>query len=519
MNDTRLDMKRLAAMDSLQAARLLRRVREETLAGRRPPIAPRPEIDASWRRMARLGLDPDRGTSTVLLRRDELERRRRATLLADVMQTLSAGLAGIADASLQIMVVTDEHGRVLWREGHPAVMRRAQLICLEEGAAWTEQSTGTNAVGTALATHRAVQVHSAEHYVEALRDWTCAAAPVHDPRDGRLLGIVDVSGPASTFHPSMLALVGSVARLAEAELRERHRGAVERLRAVAAPILCRVGGRAVAVDVHGWTAAVTGLAPVDRVALPKGLGAGPAWLPSLGLCAVEPLPGGWLLRVEEDTAPAGAGSGAAGRVVLDLSRPRRWTVAVSGAAGSWQQELSPRHAELLYLLALHPEGRTAAELAEDVFGDRTRTVTVRAELSRMRRTLAGVLAHRPYRFREELVVEVLRPERPEELFPYSSAPAIRAGGRVPGARVADARVSGALVPGALVPGARLPGAPEEHGGRGEGVRGGHGERVPVPREGRGGRPPGPGVHMSDSRPGIPPDPAWESVAPHDAMEP
>lgn len=426
MKNTQLDMKRLAAMDAAQATRLLHRVREETLAGRTPPIAPRPVIDASWQRMARIGLDPDQGTSSVLLRREELERRRRSTLLSEVMETLSGGLAGIADASLQIMVVTDEQGRVLWREGNLAVMRQANGICLEEGAAWTEHTAGTNAVGTALAMGRAVQVHSAEHYVHALHNWTCAAAPVRDPRDQRLLGILDVSGPASSFHPAMLALVGSVARLAEAEMRERHRRSVERLRAVAAPILCRVGGRAVAVDAHGWTAAVTGLAPVDRIALPKSFRAGRAWLPSLGMCAVEPLPGGWLLRVEEEPPPAEAGPGAGGRVVLDLSRPRRWTVDVSGPAGSWQQELSPRHAELLYVLALHRDGRTAAELAQDVFGDRTRTVTVRAEMSRVRRNLASVLAHRPYRFREEVEVTVLRPDRPADLLPHSTAPAVRA---------------------------------------------------------------------------------------------
>ncbi|CAM5314751.1 GAF domain-containing protein [Streptomyces narbonensis] len=426
MKNTQLDMKRLAAMDAAQAARLLHRVRDEVLAGRTPPIAPRAVIDASWQRMARLGLDPDQGTSSVLLQRDELEQRRRSTLLAEVMQTLSGGLAGIADTSLQIMVVTDEHGRVLWRQGNLAVLRQANGICLEEGAAWSEHATGTNAVGTALAMGRAVQVHSAEHYVHTLHNWTCAAAPVHDPRDQRLLGILDVSGPASSFHPAMLALVASVAQLAEAEMRERHRGSVERLRAVAAPILCRVGGRAVAVDIHGWTAAVTGLAPVDRIALPKSFRAGRVWLPSLGLCAVEPLPGGWLLRVEEEPRPVESGAPAASRVVLDLSRPRRWTVDVSGEAGSWQQELSPRHAELLYVLALHRDGRTAAELADDVFGDRTRTVTVRAEMSRVRRNLAGVLAHRPYRFREEVAVELRRPERPADLLPHSTAPAVRA---------------------------------------------------------------------------------------------
>ncbi|MFI8966784.1 GAF domain-containing protein [Streptomyces sp. NPDC053493] len=426
MNNTQLDLIRLAAMDAGKATRLLHRVREETLAGRTPPVAPRPVIDASWQRMFRLGLNPDQSTSSVLLQRDELEERRRATVLGEVMRTLSAGLSGIADASMQIMVVTDEQGRVLWREGNLSVLRQANGICLEEGAAWSEQTTGTNAVGTALAMGKAVQVHSAEHYVHTLHNWTCAAAPVHDPRDQRLLGIVDVSGPASSFHPATLALVSSVAQLAEAEMRQRHLRSIERLRSVAAPILCRVGGRAVAVDPHGWTAAVTGMAPVDRITLPKSFRTGRVWLPSLGTCAVEPLPGGWLLRVEEDSGPGGPGAAAASRVVLDLSRPRRWTVAVSGAAGSWSQELSPRHAELLYLLALHREGRTAAELAEDVFGDRTRTVTVRAEMSRVRRNLASVLAHRPYRFSEEVEVELLRPAHPADLLPQSTAPAIRA---------------------------------------------------------------------------------------------
>ncbi|MFD7441319.1 GAF domain-containing protein [Streptomyces sp. NPDC059909] len=419
MRNTDLDMTRLATMDAAHANRLLHQVRAATLAGRRPPIAPRPVIDASWQRMFRLGVDPDRDTSSVLLEPDELEHRRRATVLGEVMRTLSGGLTEIADASLQIMVVTDAQGRVLWREGNAGVMRKANTICLEEGAAWSEDTTGTNAIGTALAARRPVQVHSAEHFVHTLHNWTCAAAPVHDPRDGQLLGIVDVSGPASSFHLATLALVNSVAQLAEAELRDRHLRTVERLRSVAAPILCRLTGRAVAVDLHGWTAAVTGMAPVDRLPLPKSFRAGRVWLPSLGMCTVEPLPGGWLVRPDE-ARPAETAS----RVVLDVSRPRRWTVAVSGPAGSWTQELSPRHAELLYVLARHREGRTAAELAADVFGDPTRTVTVRAEMSRVRRYLAGVLSHRPYRFSEEVEVEVVRPGHPADLLPHSSAPAV-----------------------------------------------------------------------------------------------
>ncbi|WP_405984440.1 GAF domain-containing protein [Streptomyces sp. NBC_00872] len=416
-----LDLARLTAADSAQGARLLHEIRDAVLAGERPPVAPRPVIDASWRRMFRIGADPERHDSGALLERDELEHRRRTSALGEVVRTLVGSLSEIIDSSLQIMVVTDDEGRVLWRRGGLGGLRKSNGIQLEEGAAWSEHSTGTNAIGTALAARRPVRVHSAEHFAQTLHTWTCAASPVHDPRDGRLLGVVDVSGPATGFHPMTLALVTSVARLAEGELRERHGRAVERLRSVAAPIMCRLGGgRAVAVDAHGWTAAVTGMAPVDRLPLPKSLRAGRVLLPSLGMCTVEPLPGGWLVRVDE-TRPRAE---TPGRVVLDLSRPRHPTVTVSGSAGSWTQELTPRHAELLYLLAVHRDGRSAAELASDVFGDPTRTVTVRAEVSRVRRHLSGVLAHRPYRFSEGIEVAVVGPEDPLDLLPRSQAPAV-----------------------------------------------------------------------------------------------
>ncbi|MFJ2183904.1 GAF domain-containing protein [Streptomyces anulatus] len=402
-----------------QATRSLHRARESRLTGARSRVAPRAEIDASWDRVVRSGIDPDQSPESELLQADEIEHRRHSTALGELMPLLRAGLASIADAAQQIMVVTDTEGRVLWRQGNTGVLRRAQDICLEEGAAWAEAATGTNAIGTALAARVPIQVHSAEHFIRALHGWTCAAAPVRDPRDGRLIGIVDISGPASTFHPATLALVDSVARLAEGEIRTRHLAEIERLRAVAAPILCRLGGRALAVDVHGRLAAVTGMAPVDRLPLPKSIGPGPVWVSSLGMCRVEPLPGGWLVQVDD-----GGTEGARRRVVLDLSRPRALAVHLTGPLGSRTQRLSPRHAELLYALAVHRQGRSASELARDIFGDATRTVTVRAEVSRLRRHLAEVLAHRPYRFGDGVEVEVIHPEERADLLPHSRAPVV-----------------------------------------------------------------------------------------------
>ncbi|MGH3951998.1 MAG: helix-turn-helix domain-containing protein, partial [Pseudonocardiaceae bacterium] len=108
-----------------------------------------------------------------------------------------------------------------------------------------------------------------------------------------------------------------------------------------------------------------------------------------------------------------------------VTSPRRATLTVQGAGGTWSHTLSPRHAEMLYVLATHPEGRSASELSMDLFGDRNRTVTVRAEMSRLRRHFAGILAHRPYRFAEGVEVALRCPDQPELVLPHSLAPGVR----------------------------------------------------------------------------------------------
>lgn len=413
------DVTQLAVVDTARAARVLSEVRAARLSGQRTPVAPRPVIEQSWGRMLRSGIDPERDHRSGLLPSDEVRRRRESTTLRHVLPVLREGLLSVADVAHHIMVIADEDGRVLWREGSPAVLRKADGLGFELGADWREDVVGTNGIGPPAVVRRPVQVFASEHFVRSQTSWTCTGAPITDPRDGRLIGVVDVSGPLETMHPATLAWVDSVAKLAEARLRELHLTSLERLRAVAAPVLARVGGRALAVDRDGWTAAVTGMPYASRIALPKSLTAGRRWLPPLGLCSVEPLAEGWLVRATDEPVPRGAT-----RIVLDLTQPRRWSVTVSGSAGSWSHELSPRHAELLYLLALHRSGRSAAGLAEEVFGDPARTVTVRAEMSRVRRYLGGLLEHRPYRFAEDAEVELLLPADPRDLLPQSTAPAV-----------------------------------------------------------------------------------------------
>ena len=53
------------------------------------------------------------------------------------------------------------------------------------------------------------------------------------------------------------------------------------------------------------------------------------------------------------------------------------------------------------------------------------TVTVRAETSRLRRTVGGLLLQRPYRFADWVDVRVRYPVAAEDILPASTAPAIR----------------------------------------------------------------------------------------------
>lgn len=408
-----------AGDDPRSYAMLLSEVYDATMAGNRGPARPRDVIADSWNRLLGKGIDPEHHHPPDV-DSSGLDALRQASGLFAVLDDVSRGLDSVIEGGDNILVVADARGRVLWRYGSPRVLGNADRLGFVEGAQWSEGAVGTNAIGTALASHRAVQVFSAEHFLRSHHAWTCAGAPIKDPRTGQVVGVVDVSGPAATVHPTTIALVDLVARLAESQLREVHDRTLNRLRTIAAPILARVGRPALAVDSDGWVAAVDSLPPHRRILLPDNGVPGRTWIPSLGACDVESLPGGWLVRLAHDADDAPVPS----RITLDLREGT--ALDVVGQFGSWRRDISPRHAEILHVLATHRQGRSAQELADDLYGDRSRVVTVRAEMSRLRRQFVGLVLGKPYRFPATAIVDVVYPHDMTTFLPTSTAPAIRA---------------------------------------------------------------------------------------------
>lgn len=203
--------------DPAERVRVLRRAHETFTEAGTVPRPVRSVVADSWRRSARAGVGPD-GTASVELTDGDLGAYRSEHPLARVMPLFRELMGTFAADGEHLLAVCDAHGRLLWVEGHAATRRQAGRMNFVPGARWAESAVGTNAPGTAVALDRPVQVFAAEHFIRRVQPWTCAAAPVHDPRTGRVLGAVDITGGDGLAHPHSLGFVQAVARAAEAHL-------------------------------------------------------------------------------------------------------------------------------------------------------------------------------------------------------------------------------------------------------------------------------------------------------------
>ena len=158
---------------------------------RRSPRQPRARADRGlMEALARGGRRPlPPGSAPLVADDDEAAARWEVHPLVTSAPLIRECMAGIADDAAHLMVISDADGTLLWLEGAPRVrLAAANSMNFAVGALWSEGGAGTNAIGTALAADHAVQVFAAEHFNEVVQQWTCAAAPVHDPETGAVLG-------------------------------------------------------------------------------------------------------------------------------------------------------------------------------------------------------------------------------------------------------------------------------------------------------------------------------------------
>lgn len=368
---------------------------EQMLRGELPDLLPRPDVFASWRRSLDRGIDPDTHRIPIIKRADLLDRLDDHPLAGAVSRMRQLFTDSVNDPHL-MMGIFDGDGVLIYRGGPDELLQIADTLNLVEGASWDEATTGTSAVSLVMDTGTPQLVVGAEHFKRSLHGLYCAAAPIRDNRTGDTIAIVGLAGPATTVQPAATALAAAVAAFGEYEVMTSHARTLDDLRATSAARLAGLPGPGLVVDDAGWVAAGRGFTVPDRVAIP--VEGARQFVGGMGMCDVERLVGGWLLRPAGPSCP----------VIAELDLRGEPSLRVSGSEDPWNAVLTRRHAQILMLLADAGEsGLTAARLSQLLFGDDGHVVTIRAEMSRLRRVVGILITSRPYRLARDVELRVV----------------------------------------------------------------------------------------------------------------
>jgi sigma-54 dependent transcriptional regulator, acetoin dehydrogenase operon transcriptional activator AcoR len=166
-----------------------------------------PLIVRSWERCLRFGLDESHAAPAIdamdrVALKTEQDRNR---YLLQMGRPIMEHVYDQIRESGSMVILADANGLLLETVGDPEFVDRADRVTLSAGASWDENLRGTNAIGTTLSEEVPVAVLGAEHFLEHNSFLTCCASPIFGP-DGRLIGVLDISGDYRSHHQHTLGL-------------------------------------------------------------------------------------------------------------------------------------------------------------------------------------------------------------------------------------------------------------------------------------------------------------------------
>lgn len=205
---------------------------------------------ASWQRSSCFHkLDPDERTAPKRLTDSELRKaRQEIEALIHVAQPgldrLHAAVGGVGCCVL----LADRNGVPVERRGAPGDDATFLEWGLWPGAVWSEDSEGTNGIGTCLVEHRTLTIHRDQHFYSRNTLLSCTTAPLYD-HDGHLVAALDVSSCRADLIESFISLISAAVVDAAARIEaEYFRLAYPRARFLVVPIADKMGKALIAVD-------------------------------------------------------------------------------------------------------------------------------------------------------------------------------------------------------------------------------------------------------------------------------
>ena len=199
----------------------LEETRNRFLFNSKDPSSIRSTVYDSWIRCLQSGIDPRRKqTDDPLNTEDTASIIRRSKLYDYSIATLNDLLIQAQETNY-ILTLCDSQGRIIFLGGNRHVKQQAERINFVLGSCWSEESIGTNAIGTCLKTGYPVQIFAAEHFCEGIHDWVCSSSPVKDPVTKEVLGVIDVTGSWQDAQAHSLGMAVMASQVIEYKLYEQ----------------------------------------------------------------------------------------------------------------------------------------------------------------------------------------------------------------------------------------------------------------------------------------------------------
>jgi hypothetical protein len=123
----------------------------------------------------------------------------------------------LADTGTSLFL-SDRAGAIVARRANDSnARRRLDNVHAAEGFDYSEESIGTNGLGTAIVEKRPLLIAGSQHYNDALAELACAAAPVCTPT-GSVIGSISLAAPTESANPLMLSLTREIGHQIEERL-------------------------------------------------------------------------------------------------------------------------------------------------------------------------------------------------------------------------------------------------------------------------------------------------------------
>ena len=182
-------------------------------------------ISDSWNRCIAFGLDHDHQPATpapadgVLA---ELETRFQELRTATEAE-VAPYYRNVLSNSRCLILLASMDATVLQRWGDERITDTHLKPWFQVGANWQEQTCGTNAIGTAIATASAVQIQRNEHFLKVHRSIIGSAAPIFDATR-QLAGVLSVFSDAYLPQAHTLGMVRLLSQSVENRLIAKQHG-------------------------------------------------------------------------------------------------------------------------------------------------------------------------------------------------------------------------------------------------------------------------------------------------------